>query len=244
MWTAERTPGEGRNDGWVAGGRPLRAPWGFAAGVGLFGAPCGFAARVGLFGPHGDLQQTICRGDKLLASVSSRHVCGLSRSIRRVLGRLGTGSAVAALPLAGLLWAASGHGRVIVGAVSAVLLAVVLVVTFAPWIPYLRELRPGHRRLTKLEAFWVEGHELRIEPVESDPDLADWATRRADWHRRTFDWIAGNISSVEAQRFARPRAASYSWSDSYNTDHNAALNTLNHQLPELIRLRDEQRVLP
>jgi hypothetical protein len=83
---------------------------------------------------------------------------------RDVLGRMGTGAAVAALPLATLLWAASGPGRFAPGLVSAILVAAVLIVTFAPWTA-IRRFLPTQKRIEGLEKRWTEGHRLILSSL-------------------------------------------------------------------------------
>src|SRR5437762_906204 len=63
-------------------------------------------------------------------------------SAYRVLGRAGSGSTVAGLPLATALWAATQSGLCSLVVLMVVLVFVVLALTFAPWIPLLRRLPP------------------------------------------------------------------------------------------------------
>jgi hypothetical protein len=51
--------------------------------------------------------------------------------------------------------------------------------TFAPWIPVLRETVPGVRRMRQLEVFWTDGRNLERERVTSDEQFKDWHS--ASW---------------------------------------------------------------
>ena len=98
-----------------------------------------------------------------------------------MLGRIGSGAAVAALPLAALLWAASASGRSLAGYVAAVVLAGVLAVTFAPWIPVVRDRLPTVRRAAQLEKFWALGHEITQQnPWQRGPQQFGVAREEVD----------------------------------------------------------------
>lgn len=116
-----------------------------------------------------------------------------------------------------------------------------IVWTFAPWIPRVRERLPASRRQRDLERFWLEGHELLNKVrVTSDKELAAWIRAAGYWERDTSEWLAREISPVEAKLFLHPKLVAYSVSGSFNPAHNDARNAIAHQLPQLIRLRDEQ----
>jgi hypothetical protein len=161
-----------------------------------------------------------------------------------VLGRIGTGAAVAALPLAALLWAASSSGRFVAGIVSAVLLVSVLATTFAPWVPHVGDRLPGARRIAQLEAFWVEGHKVTQQEVNRSEDLPTLRSRTEQWTKVAGDWIEGHISAVEAERFRRPTLPPYPSSPKlsiFHAAHQHAVARIEAQLDVLTGLRDEQR---
>ncbi len=114
-----------------------------------------------------------------------------------------------------------------------------MVGTLAPWIPYLRDLLPSYRRVVQLDRYWLEGRRLTFEELTDDQEFDDWKRRCLDWQSRTVEWLERDISAVEAQRFAAPVVIAYS-AKSFSEEHNDLRNLIQHQLPELIRLRDEQ----
>jgi hypothetical protein len=157
-----------------------------------------------------------------------------------VLGRVPTGSAFAALPLAALLTAAAQNWWWLV-AFSGSVFAGSMVWTFAPWIPGVKERLPASRRRRELQRFWLEGHELLNKVrVTSDKECATWMRATAYWERDTSEWLAREISPVEAELFLHPKVVAHSVSGSFNPAHNDARNAIAHQLPQLVRLRDEQ----
>jgi hypothetical protein len=157
----------------------------------------------------------------------------------RVLGRIPTGSAFAALPLAAALTAATQGWCWILWAASA-LVALTLAWTFAPWIPYVRGFVPAYRRLQRLEAFWVEGQSFSRRAVHSDAELATWQRDCVDWQRRTLTWVEDHISPVEAARINRVSVSSVHWSGAYNDAHSDGMSAMDAKLDELIRLRDAE----
>lgn len=160
-----------------------------------------------------------------------------------MLGRIPTGSAVAALPLA-LLIAAVSWESCPLGLASGAVLALTLVWTFAPWIPGLKDRLPARRRVKQLEAAWADGQVLVVRGLQSMAQFDEWQQAVTAWEDETRDWIEEGLSGVEALRFFNPHRGDYSLSlrleDSLNTAHHQARNRIVHQLDELIRLRDEQ----
>jgi hypothetical protein len=71
-----------------------------------------------------------------------------------MLGRVGTAAAVAALPWAASIVAATEHSWC-VAIVFAGLTCLILLAGYAPSIPGVRALAPGMRRIKALEGFWV-----------------------------------------------------------------------------------------
>jgi len=59
-------------------------------------------------------------------------------------------------------------------------------------------LVPARRHIAHLEGVWAEGHNLRIEKVDSEEAFADWQKRRERWHNETGEWIGDHISVIEA----------------------------------------------
>lgn len=164
-----------------------------------------------------------------------------------MLGRIPTGSAFAALPLAALLTAAA-QGWCWLMWVAGAVFAVAMVWTFAPWLPFLKTRLRARRHIAKLEEFWVEGHGLLHEKLGSGDELPEWESRDEDWRNRVAEWIGGHISPVEARRFRQPTFAlrSYpqglgreSYPHGFGSAHDEALSRIDGQLPELIRLRDD-----
>ena len=112
---------------------------------------------------------------------------------------------------------------------------------FAPHIPQLRRAVPAARRVDQLETFWAEGHRLANELVETIEDLPHWLKAQENWYAQVGDWIERHLSKVEAERFRRPDMQSVSFELAQNDQHNHRLMLLSAELPELIRLRDEQQ---
>src|SRR5438067_182983 len=113
-----------------------------------------------------------------------------------MLGRVGSGAAVAALPWAAAIVAAT-QGSLVIGLLFGLLTGAIMLWAYAPVIPRLRNLVPGVRRVAALEAAWVEGHRLFYE-TPGQAELRGWFDRRLKWERLTGDWIKQHISEVEA----------------------------------------------
>lgn len=164
---------------------------------------------------------------------------GLIAKLRRVLGRIGSGMTVVAVWVGSVAVAAAENCSWLVGLFVALAVLTGLV-TFAPWVPGLRELLPTTKRIKRLEAFWVEGHSLAYEDISPD-QLSEWLHREQDWAARTETWIA-KLSPVEAVRFRQPKQ----WylidfpTHPLPGDHHRTRNRIVHQLEELLRLRSEQ----
>ncbi|HKR99488.1 MAG TPA: hypothetical protein VJU79_08235 [Candidatus Dormibacteraeota bacterium] len=157
-----------------------------------------------------------------------------------MLGRIGSGSAVAALWLGGLAIAVGAHDHRIAWLCFAGVV-VTMVVTLGPWIPKVRDALPSQRRLRRLEAFWLEGDNLRLEPVSDEEEWVKWQRRYDLWLNKAANWIATEISPVEAQRFVVPPSSVGLVSDSFNPAHSNARMRIIEQLWVLIRLRDDEK---
>ena len=165
------------------------------------------------------------------------------RRLREVLGRIGTGVAAAALPLGVLLWALSGPGRSVFAYVAAAVLLGVLAVTFAPWIPGVRDRLPTARRAAQLESFWALGHAITQQEIRNNEDLNRLGLRAVKWTDDAAGWIEGHISEVESERFREPGTIPFPDSrhlPAFDARRQHAVARIEAQLDVLIRLRDSQ----
>jgi len=158
-----------------------------------------------------------------------------------MLGRIGSGSAIAALPLGGLAIAVADD-RFLEAWLCLISIAAILLTTFAPWIPLARDLLPSERRIKKLEQLWTNGHELQVGAfVHDEVSWADWQNRQAKWEFDTAQWLARRVSPIEARRFISPVMAHARIGGSFNQDHGVARYRISEQLSLLIRLRDAEK---
>jgi hypothetical protein len=204
--------------------RSTRDSFGFPVGGPLFRA---FFDRLGEF------------GDKTGRSPPRDE--GLWRKLRRVLGRIPTGAAVAGVWIGAAAVALSANICWLV-ALFVALALLTGVATFAPWVPGLRGFLPGYRRAQQLEKIWVEGHKLAYEVV-SQGSWPDWKARRNEWDTTAHSWIGRRISAVEAREFERP-ASWYSHdfpADANNTAHGEARDHVSHQIQVVRRLWEQER---
>src|SRR5215218_4061308 len=130
-----------------------------------------------------------------------------------MLQRIGSGAAVSALFLAGLAIAASEDQCLLAWLCLAGALCVMLV-SLAPWIPFVREALPSRRRVKQIERFWVEGDTLYRENLAEWAQWDNWDRRRGDWETRVHAWLEARVSLVEAQRFLRPTVIAHDVSGS------------------------------
>lgn len=160
-------------------------------------------------------------------------------SLRRVLGRIASAASVAALPWAGVLVAATS-GAMLWVALGSIATLAILLWGFAPHLPYLRALVPGGRRIGQLDEFWKEGKLITRGVIEDEDDLSKWIAWHKEWSGRVSEWIEDHISTVEAERFRRPKLVAYDIVGSFDSRHSDRLLLIHAQLSELIRLRGEQ----
>jgi hypothetical protein len=156
-----------------------------------------------------------------------------------MLGRIPSAATVAALPWAGVLVAATS-GSVLWVAIGTLVTLAILLWGLAPHISWLRRLVPAVRQVDQLETFWAQGHELAREWIEVPEELDGWFDRQKAWQDEAADWIEGNISKVEAERFRRPAVSSASYENAFNDVHLRRLRIANSGLSDLLRLRDEK----
>jgi hypothetical protein len=105
-----------------------------------------------------------------------------------VLGRIGSGSTVAALPWAGVLVAAT-NGAVVWAIAGSVVTAAIMLWAFAPWIRGLQKLVPAFNHVQTVETAWSDGQALLMEHVTSDEQLKGWVQRLTEWENRVSAWI-------------------------------------------------------
>ncbi len=164
---------------------------------------------------------------------------GIWRKIRAVLGRVGSGCTVAAIPWAGTLVAAT-QGACLWIVTGALATGLIMLWTFAPGIPGLRDLLPAKRRVSALETFWARGHALDFEPVTSDSEYEDWCRRVDEWTDEVALWIDKRLSPVDLRLFAKGSYNAGSRPRSYSETHNRVLGELERRLTELLRMREAQ----
>lgn len=140
-----------------------------------------------------------------------------------------------------MLVAAAG-GSVCLALLCGVVTGLVLLWTFAPWIPHLQSHLTIYKRRIALEDSWLKGQALRGEPVRNDKELESWLIRRADWDQDTTRWIEMHISRVAAQSFQAPTIMAADVTGSYSVDHSKARNALDYKLEVLLGLRDDQNI--
>jgi hypothetical protein len=156
-----------------------------------------------------------------------------------VLGRIGTGAAVAALPLATALTAAAQGWSLAAWLASALVVGVALY-TLAPWIPGVRMLLPSQRRLATLDALWAEGHRLAFDDAVGDDD-GPWRADCESWQTRTHEWLGTHMSSSDAESFRRPTSAGYKQHFGATQNRTLLRQIMLLQLDELARFRDQQK---
>ena len=141
-------------------------------------------------------------------------------------------AAIAALPFGGLCVAATAGASTWI-VICAGLTGGAFLWGFAPNIPGLRRFLSANRRISHLEALWLEGHRL----AEKGPGVG-WDTRQAwtkdcqDWSQQAEQWVAANLSPIDGERFRSPHIQP--------TRNEWAVDKVEAQLRELIRLRDDQ----
>jgi hypothetical protein len=153
-------------------------------------------------------------------------------------GRTGNGAAVAGLPLATALTAAAQGWTWLVW-LSVAVFVVVMAVTFAPWIPWVRDRLPVQKRIARIERAWADGRDLFFERVSTDAELDHWILRHVAWREGMVAWLDDHVSAVDAARFRQGAPISRTWTDSYNGDHDHRRLSLDRQLDVLLEIRDE-----
>lgn len=152
-----------------------------------------------------------------------------------MLNRVGNGAAVAALPLAAAIAAFTGDCMLFT-AIFGALTGVVMFVACAPWLPVVRNLLPGRRRVAALESLLLEGSRLEARSVSSDDEYAAWQATWQDWQRA----VMARLSTWDAQSVIHTRVISYAIRGSFHKEHEGCRNALGHQIRALEAVLDRE----